>query len=112
MLVVIDAFRRLSNWVVPASAPRCLIRGFWLFAVLSAAFWGLGILGAWRGWDWRSTSLVHDAAVATVILAGLCWADAQRYDRDMRMLTRQNADLYHRIPEDDRPPVLREASGR
>jgi len=108
----IDVFRRLSNWAVPESAPRCLIRGFWLFAVLSAALWGLGIAGAWRNWDWRAMSIVLDAAVSVLILAGLCWADAQRYDRDMRMITRQNADLYRRIPEDDRPPVLQRVSGR
>jgi len=112
MIGPIDVFRRLSNWVVPGSAPRCLIRGFWIFAILGAAFWGVGALAAWQGWDWRAASLIHDAAVTTVLLAGLCWSNAQQYDRDMRALIRQNDDLYDRIPEENRPPVLRAAAGR
>lgn len=99
--------RRLSIFRLlrlPDETPPGL-RDAWHFLVpFTAALWGAGIAGIFL-WDPdpAAMSVIHDAAVATVILAGGCRLEAARHGGDIRLLTRQNADLYRRIPEDQRP---------
>lgn len=80
-----------------------------MMLALAVPLWGVGIAGICRGWDWRAMSLVHDAAVSALVIAGMCWAAAWIHDDQQEALIRQNADLWRRIPEGDRPPLLRHA---
>lgn len=95
--------RRLSNWAVPASAPRSLCRGFWVFASLSAVLSAPVVVNIWAAslWNVRAIGACRAAAVVTAVTAALCWADARRYDRDMRMVTRALGDALDRLPGDD-----------
>jgi hypothetical protein len=96
--------------VVPPSAPRSLRRGFWIFAALFAALSAPVVGDIWAAsCNPRAIAAMRAAAVLAGAIAAICWADAHRYDRDARALIRQNDDLYDRIPEDDRPPLLRSA---
>lgn len=99
--------RRLSIFRLlrlPDETPPGL-RDAWHFLVpFSAVLWAAGVAGIFL-WDPdpAAMSVIHDAAVSTIVLAGLCRATATRYDGDVRALIRQNDDLYDRIPEDQRP---------
>lgn len=74
--------------------------------ILAAPLWGLMIAGALQGWDWRVMSVVHDAAVCAIVLAGAWWGIAWLHDGQQRALIRQNGDLYERAPKDARPRLL------
>jgi len=95
----------------PKGAPPSLLRAMRLLTPLSVALWIAGVIGTWMPWSGRIVPDIRDGAVATLVMAFHCWSSAQRYDDDRRELIRLSADLYRRIPREDRPPRLA-ASGR
>jgi len=107
---VLSITSRLAS--LPSASPPGLARAWHVLWPVTLLLWALAMVGCLENLDWRAMSLVHDAAVAAVVLAGQCRHAARRYDDDVRALIRQNDDLYERIPEGRRPPVLRVASGR
>ena len=104
--------RLFSMFLLPSATSRGLACAWHVLWPGALFLWAIAVIGCCRGWDWRSMSLIHDAAVATVILAGQCRHAARQYDEDVKALIRQNDDLYERIPEDLRPPLMRAAAGR
>ena len=123
--VVFRWIRTLWNLGMPQGAPPRLRDGCRAMLAATIPLWALGFLGASQDWGWGTMSLVHDGAVTTALGALICWCTAfivsrvdegrrqrERDQADWRALIRQNGDLWCRIPEGDRPSLLREASGR
>lgn len=87
-----DALRAACKLLFPAAAL--------LFAAAVAGIWVMPtkvLMAIVIGW------------LGAFLAAILCWVVGVRSDGQVRALTRQNADLYRRIPEDRRPPLLRHA---
>jgi hypothetical protein len=101
--------RKLWNFGVPESAPPQLRDGCRAMLAATLPLWALGCVGASLGWDWATTSLVHDAAVVTAVGAIVCWGQTQAYDHDRHVLTRALGDALQRLPEDDRREILMRA---
>jgi len=97
---------------MPEGTPQALRRGCRAMLAAAIPLCAVSVTGMIQGWAWPSMSNVHDAVVITLILAGAWWGDAQQHDDQVRALIRQNGDFYRRIPEGDRPPLLRATSGR
>lgn len=66
----------LSVLGLPEDAPPQLRGGCGLMVAATVPLWGLGVAGCWRHWQWGTMGMVHDAATATLILAGVFWASA------------------------------------
>jgi len=79
-----------------------------VFCGLSLWCWGLTLVL----WDSHVRQLILVLASIVTICAVVCWANAVRAEADMRKLIRLCGDLLDRLPDDDRPPLLRAASDR
>lgn len=76
--------------------------------IFSAALWGADIVNVFTEWmPGRGAEVEGGAAVMTGIVAALLWVALWARDWDLTHLIRLSADLYRRIPADDRPPLLR-----
>lgn len=97
--------------LLPAGAPPQLRHGCRLMGLAAVPLWTLSIAAIWVHWDWRSVGVIRTLAAVAIIGAIVCWAVSWLHDSQQRALTRLTGDLYRRIPEQDRPPLLA-ASGR
>lgn len=105
--------KSLSVFGLPSGAPSRLRVAWRVLAPLAAALWGLTVPSAWWAWRPPVMEVLGRAAVTVTIVAALCWFAGVLSADGRRDLIRQNADLYRRIPEDERPPTLQQvASGR
>jgi len=93
---------------IPDGAPARLRGGAQVFFGLT--LWGWGLVPVL--WDTHLRQLILVLASIASIGTIVCWANAIRSDEDQRTLIRLCGDLLDRLPGDDRPPLLREASGR
>lgn len=91
---------------LPTGAPPQLRCGYRAAAGLTAPLWAMTIAGIWMPWDDRAQGVLRAAAAAAIIIAAMCWAACWVHDGQVRSLIRQNGDLWRRIPEQDRPPLL------
>jgi hypothetical protein len=107
--------RRAWAFGMPEGTPAPLLWGFRLFLGASVALWVGGAM---------ATAQIRDGAVVAALTAPMLWCTAfiigrieegrrerERHQADLSTLILQNGDLYRRIPQDDLPPLLREASG-
>ena len=78
----------------------------------SACLWALAVAGAWlrigEGENLARAAAVTVTVTGVIIATGL-WLERRLRGDDWRTLTRLSADLYSRIPEEDRPPLMRSA---
>jgi hypothetical protein len=114
MLAAISSFVYsivLRAWRIglPAGTPPQLTTACRALVPVTAALWALEIAGIWWHWDARAAGVALGAAVATLVLAGMCWIAAIMSADGRHELIRLSADLYERIPEDRRPPLVRSA---
>src|SRR5262250_583310 len=90
---------------IPDGAPARLRGGAQVFFGLTLWCWGLTLLL----WDSHIRQLILVLASIATICTVVCWANAIRSDEDQRTLIRLCGDLLDRLPDDGRPPLLREA---
>jgi len=76
--------------------------------IVSAGLWTAAITNVFTAVMSGSGGMVlTGGAVMTGIVASVLWVARILRNEDRQMLIRLSADLYRRIPEDDRPPFLR-----
>ena len=97
---------------MPSGTPAGIVLAWRILFPSAVVLWCLTLAGCCRGWDWRAMSIVHDAAVAAVVIAANCRLGATRISEDRRILNRALGDAVSLIPADRRREMqMRKVSG-
>lgn len=91
--------------------PKIRLRAISTISICVSAFsgllWGTAIAAIWVPVEAIALSDVQAAAATATTLAAVLWLARWHYDDERMLLIRAIGDLWERIPEDSRPPVLR-----
>jgi hypothetical protein len=77
--------------------------------IVTVALWGLAAAATWARFGRTAMDIETAGAAATAVLAGMAWMAGFLRNEEWRTLIRLCGDLYQRIPEDGRPPLVRSA---
>lgn len=94
-----------GSWLGLGGAPPALRAACRVLAPLAAALLAASVAGIWL-MPLRAHVAVLAGMVASIAALARCWAAGIASADGRRELTLLSADLYRRIPEDERPPLL------
>jgi len=99
---------RLSVFALPAGTPPGLRAAYRVLLPAAAALWGLSVAGIWE-MPLIALIVIVAAASVTAICGFACWVLGIISADGRCELIRLSADLYQRIPEGNRPPLVQSA---
>ena len=104
-MAIVQFLRKIWSLWLPEGTPRPLLIACRALVTGTIILWSMTAPDIWTLWAPRA------GAAVIAVVAFMCWLGAFMWHRlgDLVELIRLSADLYRRIPEDRRPPLVRSA---